>query len=124
MVKTQNGVRLWVNEPKEPLIDSWVTPGPEIREVRKTIFLLGGRCYRISLAMLKFKDKSASVELMWKPPFGTLETVPSAVLMPQEINTNVIVNVIHNISTVLYICSTAGAGAAFGTAGHSFKYIR
>jgi len=91
VVKTQNGVRLWVNEPKEPLIDSWVTPGPEIREVRKTIFLLGGRCYRISLAMLKFKDKSASVELMWKPPFGTLETVPSAVLMPQEINTNVIV---------------------------------
>ena len=91
VVKTENGVRLWVNEPDEPLIDSWVTPGPETREERKSIFLLGGRCYRISLAMFKFKDRSASVELLWKPPHGKLETVPQAQVMPQEIATNMTV---------------------------------
>lgn len=84
VVKTENGVRLFVNNPREPLIDSWVTPGPNVREEKKSIFLLGGRAYPISLEHMKFNDKSASVELHWKPPHGRLELVPEEVLEPQS----------------------------------------
>ncbi len=83
IVKTENGVRLFVNNPREPLIDAWVTPGPTVREEKKSIFLLGGRAYPIALEHLKFNDKSASVELHWKPPHGRQELVPSEMLEPQ-----------------------------------------
>lgn len=82
IVKTENGVRLFVNNPREPLIDAWVTPGPTVREERKRIFLLGGRAYPISLEHFKFQEKSASVELHWKPPHGRQELVPEEVLEP------------------------------------------
>lgn len=83
IVKTENGVRLHVNNPKDPLIDGWVTPGPEVREEKKSVFLLGGRAYPISLEHFKYKEKSASVELLWKPPHGRVEVIPQAQLIPQ-----------------------------------------
>ncbi len=91
VVKTENGVRLWINEPEEPLIDSWVAPGSQVREEKKTIFLLGGRTYRMTLSFFKFKDKSASIDVFWKPPHGTHEHIPPARLMPQEVPVNMIV---------------------------------
>ncbi len=90
-VKTENGVRLWVNEPDEPLIDSWIAAGVEVREEKKSIFLLGGRSYRLNLSIFKFKDKSASIELFWKPPHGVQEQIPQERMMPQEVPTNMIV---------------------------------
>lgn len=83
IVKTENGLRLYVNNTREPLIDAWVTPGPTVREEKKSIFLLGGRAYPISLEHLKFQEKSASVELHWKPPHGRQELVPEEMLEPQ-----------------------------------------
>jgi cytochrome c553 len=83
IVKTENGIRLFVNNPREPLIDAWVTPGPNVREEKKSIFLLGGRAYPISLEHLKFQEKSASLELRWKPPHGREELIPEAMLEPQ-----------------------------------------
>ncbi len=83
ILKTENGVRLFVNNPHEPLIDGWVTPGPQVREEKKSIFLLGGRAYPISVEHLKFQEKSASIELHWKPPHGRQETVPEEMLEPQ-----------------------------------------
>jgi len=94
LVKTENGVRLWVNEADEPLIDSWVTPGPQVREERKSIFLLGGRTYRFALSFFKFKDKSASIDLFWKPPHGIVEHIPASHLMPQEIPVNMVVKTV------------------------------
>lgn len=91
IVKSENGVRLYVNNPREPLIDAWVTPGPAVREEKKSIFLLGGRAYPISLEHLKFQEKSASVELHWKPPHGRQELVPEAVLEPQGRATTMVV---------------------------------
>lgn len=91
VVRTENGVRLWINEPDEPLIDSWVAPGPQVREEKKSIFLLGGRTYRLALSFFKFKDKSASLEVLWKPPHGVLEHIPMGRLMPQEIPANMVV---------------------------------
>lgn len=91
IVKTENGVRLYVNNTRDPLIDAWVTPGPTVREEKKSIFLLGGRAYPISLEHLKFQEKSASVELHWKPPHGRQELIPEAMLEPQGRATTMVV---------------------------------
>ena len=83
IVKTENGIRLFVNNTREPLMDAWVTPGPTVREEKKSVFLLGGRSYPILLEHLKFQEKSASVELHWKPPHGRQEIIPAEMLEPQ-----------------------------------------
>ena len=85
IVRTENGFRLSVNNPTQPLIDSWVTPGPKVREERKGIFLLGGRSYPINLEYFKFRDRSASIELRWKPPHGREQIIPEERLEPQGI---------------------------------------
>lgn len=84
IVKTENGVRLFVNDPRTALIDSWVTPGPDVREEKKTVFLLGGRSYSLQLEFFKLKDKSASVQLQWKPPHGVVEVIPQDRLAPDR----------------------------------------
>ncbi len=91
IVKTENGVRLFVNNSREALIDGWVTPGPQVREEKRSIFLLGGRAYPISLEHLKFQEKSASIELLWKPPHGRREIVPEEMLEPQGRATTMVV---------------------------------
>lgn len=80
IVKSENGFRLWINDTEEELIDSWVTPGPEVREEKKSIYLLGGRAYRVILDHFKFKEASASIELWWKPPHGHKEIIPARYL--------------------------------------------
>ena len=92
VIKSENGVRLYLNTTKDPVIDAWVSTGPEVREERKNVFLLGGRPYRVLIEMLKYKDKSASLEFWWKRPHGVLELVPQSSLMPQEVRPSVIVN--------------------------------
>jgi hypothetical protein len=85
-LKTENGARLWVNNDDEddPLIDAWVSAGPQVREESKTIFLLGGRAYRLRLQHFKFKEQSASIELWWKPPHGVKEIIPAHVLRTER----------------------------------------
>lgn len=86
-VKTENGFRLWVNNPEKAFIDGWVSPGPQVREEKKSIYLVGGRAYRLILEHFKFKEASASVELWWKPPHGLKEILPARYLRtdrPQE----------------------------------------
>ncbi|MEY4483128.1 MAG: hypothetical protein RL693_580, partial [Verrucomicrobiota bacterium] len=39
VIKTENGVRLLINGRKPALIDSWVTPGPQVREEKGSVFL-------------------------------------------------------------------------------------
>jgi hypothetical protein len=91
VVKSENGIRLWVNDTEErPLIDSWVTPSQEVREEKKSLFLLGGRTYRFAVAFLKYKDKSASIEVWWRPPHGVLEPLPQSALMPQEVRQSMV----------------------------------
>ncbi len=84
IVRTENGFRLYVNDTKDPIIDGWVTPGPTVREEKKSVFLLGGRAYPISLEHFKYKEKSASVELLWKPPHGRVSRIPQSHLVPQS----------------------------------------
>ena len=81
-LKTPNGAKLSVNGDKKPLIDAWVSSGPEVREEKGTIFLLGGRAYPLELEYFKFKEKSAGIELWWKTPQGVPERVPESRLIP------------------------------------------
>ncbi|MDZ4401024.1 DUF1592 domain-containing protein [Prosthecobacter sp.] len=81
-VKSENGFRLWINDTAEgdALIDGWVSAGPQVREEKKSIYLVGGRSYYLRLEHFKFKEKSASIELWWKPPHGVKELMPAHAL--------------------------------------------
>jgi mono/diheme cytochrome c family protein len=81
-VKTQNGFRLWINDADKPAIDGWVSSGAEPREQTVTLRLLGGRAYPLKLDFFKYKDKSASINLRWRPPQKSWETIPARHLSP------------------------------------------
>ncbi|MFZ4765239.1 MAG: DUF1592 domain-containing protein, partial [Roseimicrobium sp.] len=93
-LRTENGARLWINDEDEAdsLIDAWVSSGPEVREEKKTIYLVGGRSYRLVLEHFKFKEKSASIELWWKPPHGVREIIPAHALRPERVPERMIVS--------------------------------
>ncbi len=95
IVRTENAIRLWVNDMKKPLIDATVKSGSD-NEYRASIPLLGGRSYAIKLEFSKAKqgvddskDKKkkvkpvrANVELAWKPPGRGEEIIPRHALSP------------------------------------------
>jgi len=86
-LRTRNGATLYINEEnsdKNKLIDAWVAPDNEIREEKGSIFLLGGRCYPIKVEYFKYKEDKGFVELLWKPPHGVKEIVPTRVLSPHS----------------------------------------
>lgn len=89
IVKTINGMRLWLNNREDPIIDAWVTSGSA--EQRVTVKLIGGRVYPLSLAMFKFKDKTASITLQWKPPHGAVQNIPARNLYPEGVPSTFIV---------------------------------
>ncbi len=82
ILTTENGARLWLNDPDEPLIDAWVSSGMR-RENRAVLRLLGGRAYPLRLELFQYKGKTASVRLEWKPPRGVREVIPPEFLSPQ-----------------------------------------
>ena len=92
VVKSEQAVRLWVNDNNKPLVDAWVKSGTDT-EFKGSIFLLGGRAYSLRLETSKAKqgvdDKKkppkpmpASISLMWKPPGMPLEPIPARHLSP------------------------------------------
>ncbi len=83
-LKTQNGALLWINrrDKEERLIDAYVSTGEDVREESAKVFLLGQRAYALRLDYFSYKEKTASIELLWKPPHGIRETVPNRVLAP------------------------------------------
>ncbi len=97
VVRTEHATRLWVNDPRRPLIDAWVKSGNET-EYRGSIFLLGGRPYTLRLEFSKAKqgvddsDKQkekpppvpASIALAWKPPGQVEEIIPARNLGPER----------------------------------------
>jgi mono/diheme cytochrome c family protein len=91
-VKTENGFRLWINDSEKAFIDGWVSAGPTVREEKKSIYLVGGRAYRLMLDHFKFKEQSASIELWWTPPHGLKEIIPAHHLRNDRPQTRLIVN--------------------------------
>jgi hypothetical protein len=90
-VKSQNGVRLFVNDDEKALIDAWVSSGPDIREHKETIRLLGGRAYPFKVDYFKYKEKAASVVVEWKPPHKAWEVIPQRFLSPDRVPETVVV---------------------------------
>jgi hypothetical protein len=91
-IKSRNGTRLYVNDQGKPLIDAWVSSGPEVREHKETIRLLGGRTYPFRVEYFKFKEKSASIVVEWKPPHKAWETIPARHLTPSRANEVMVVS--------------------------------
>ncbi len=79
-VDSPNGVRLFVNESRTPVIDAWVSTGAESHEA--SVYLLAGQVYLIKLDMFKFQEESARVSLQWRPPYGKIEPIPVDLLQP------------------------------------------
>jgi len=92
IVKTPNGARLWVNgEGDKALIDAYVATGTNT-EHRARIRLIGGRAYPLQLEFFKFKDKTASVSLQWKPPHGSQVVIPARNLSPERVSPTFVVS--------------------------------
>jgi mono/diheme cytochrome c family protein len=91
IIQSENSVRVYVNDTKNLLIDAEVSEG-KMREEKKSVYLLGGRAYPIVVMLNKFKEKTASLTLKWKPPHGVVETVPARDLSPQQLRQSMIVS--------------------------------
>lgn len=86
-VSTPNGVRVYVNAPangseKNALIDLWVSSAM-LRSGQGQVFLLGGRSYPLKVEFFKYKDKTASIKLEWRPPGGAWTVIPAENLSPK-----------------------------------------
>jgi mono/diheme cytochrome c family protein len=85
IIKTPNGARLWVNAEDPPLIDASVASG-SMTEHRAYVRLIGGRAYPLRLEVNRAaKDKTCSIELLWKPPHGAEETIPARSLVTPRV---------------------------------------
>lgn len=80
---TPNGARLWLNDQEEPILDAWVA-SDGLREHRALIRLIGGRAYPLRLNFFKYKEKTASISLQWKPPHGARQPIPTRNLSPAQ----------------------------------------
>lgn len=81
IVKSRNGFKLFVNDTEKPLIDQWVRSSDDL-EHRANVHLLAGRVYTLQVDMFTFKDDSATMELLWKPPHGVESIIPQRALLP------------------------------------------
>ena len=99
VVRTRNGATLWVNENQTneesggKLIDAWVAPDNKVRDETGSLFLIGGRPYPIRLEFFTYKEKEASIELLWKTPHGVLEVIPERSLAPNWNHESLVIDV-------------------------------
>lgn len=92
VVKTDHACRLWVNDPRKPLIDRGIKSGRDT-EYRASIFLISGRSYPVRLEFMKGSagvDKGtnqekpplpARITLAWKRPHLADEPIPARCLL-------------------------------------------
>lgn len=84
VVKTANGIRLWVNNDDQPLIDGSVSSFKGL-EHTATLKLIGGRAYPLRLEFFKTsRDPLANVTLLWQPPHGARQVIPARNLAPER----------------------------------------
>jgi hypothetical protein len=95
VVRTEHAVRVQLNQAwyEPPFLDGWVKSGAD-NEYRRSVFLLGGRPYRLAVEFSKANQGvdsqqhppagQAAIAVLWKPPHGVLEPVPERCLSPQE----------------------------------------
>ena len=96
VIRTRNGVELYVNERETEVsktIDGYVAPDNKIRELKGSVFLIGGRPVPLMLQFFKYKEKAAYIELLWKTPHGVLEPIPTSNMTPDWIHEEHVVTV-------------------------------
>jgi len=81
LVKTENAIKLSINDLRRPLIDALVKSGSDT-EYRGSIYLLGGRAYTIRLEFIRSKEMTSSIGLEWKMPRRAFEVVPKRNVSP------------------------------------------
>ena len=86
-VISENGVQLFVNQEDRttPLIDAWVSSAGRKKEHVGRVRLIGGRPYPLSLETFKYKERSASIRLEWKPPRQPRQVIPGRVMSPNKV---------------------------------------
>ncbi len=97
IVHTEHALRIWVNDDRNAFIDRWVKSGNDT-EYRASLFLLAGRSYPLRLEFSKSQQgvndpkraktrasMPASIDLSWKRPGRTPETIPSRYLSPARV---------------------------------------
>jgi len=96
VIRTDQSMRFWVNDPRNPKIDAYVRSGKK-NEHRASMFLVGGRAYPIALEFSSYRqgvgnsDKRkgdvkivpAFIEMHWKLPNGTEQLIPARHLSPK-----------------------------------------
>lgn len=80
-VATALGTRFYLNDDQEPAIDAWVSSA-QLMEHKVSMRLIGGRVYPLKLDCFRFKDKTNSIVLSWKPPHGPQQVIPARNLTP------------------------------------------
>lgn len=92
VVKTANGIRLWVNDDDKPLIDGSVSSFKGL-EHTATLKLIGGRAYPLRLEFFKTsRDPIANVTLSWRPPHGARQVIPARNLAPERVPPTFVLN--------------------------------
>jgi hypothetical protein len=84
ILQSQNGIRFWLNDLTQPLVDAGVRSGNEkVLSHRGMVKLVGGRGYPLRLELQKAKnEKSVSLVLKWKRPRHVEELIPASGLSP------------------------------------------
>jgi mono/diheme cytochrome c family protein len=84
VVRTYNSAFFFLNNHRVPLIDAWInkSTADDMNEERASIFLIAGRHYPLRLQFFKTSEPNAALSLLWKPPHGTLQPIPSHHLSP------------------------------------------
>lgn len=83
ILDTENGVELFLNDERKPLIDARVKSGNDT-VYRQTIRLLAGRVYPVRIEFSKSKkgkEKTASITLKWRVPNRVEEVIPERNLL-------------------------------------------
>lgn len=91
MVRSDQAVRLWINNLQTPLVDALIKSGSDT-DFRGSIYLVGGRSYSVRLEFIKGRQLGvaarqkqlppapAFVSLHWKAPHRVEEIIPSRFL--------------------------------------------
>ena len=96
VIRTRNGATLWVNENDHndegtvKTIDGHVAPNNELREISGRAWLIGGRPHPVRLEFFTYKEDKATIELLWKPPHGSLQIIPQHNVSPDRVHESVV----------------------------------
>ena len=107
-LSTPNGARFYLNgqseegdgnhrddstrKRQEPLIDSWVSSGAEVRQVSARLYLLGGRSYPLKMDYFKYMEAKGMVKLEWKAPRAEWEVLAAPWVSPAPAQRTTIVS--------------------------------